>query len=423
MPSLDSASTKHQFPPPLPAPRRPKPGNEIVNNPFRPNVHSVDRLHAWTTPYSQEKRLKDSKHLHPAIYHSAELLWSKGIVDVSKSNYAAGLLRFSQFCDRMGVSEKDRMPASEVLISGFMGSHSGNCSGPTMRAWLSGLRQWHILHGAPWHGDTPRVSLGRRTANIEGAHRRRPQRLPVTTKHLHILHAALDFTLPFHCSIWALACLAFWSCRRLGELTVPSSNKFDPHFHVSRNIHISFTSSPFSHGNFHIPWTKTTKELGADISFTGREDALCPYKALKLHLSHGSNIPDSSSLFAFHDQQNVLHHMTKKHFLNFVLSIWAKAGTPNIHGHSFHIGGAVELLLIGVPPHIVAQTGGWTSLAFLLYWCRIVDLLPLHTHKAYSDDQWSKTRTAIEQYKKSSKISDSTINACIADTEFLNLHS
>ncbi|KAJ3996296.1 hypothetical protein F5050DRAFT_1819566 [Lentinula boryana] len=115
MPSLDFASIKHQLPPPLPAPRRPKPGNEIVNNPFRPNVRSIDRLHAWTTPYSQEKRLKDSKNLHPAIYHSAELLWSKGIVDASKSNYAAGLLRFSQFCDRMGDSWAHTQGTAQVL--------------------------------------------------------------------------------------------------------------------------------------------------------------------------------------------------------------------------------------------------------------------------------------------------------------------
>ncbi|KAJ3978537.1 hypothetical protein F5890DRAFT_1595856, partial [Lentinula detonsa] len=159
-----------RFLPSLPAMRHPKPGNEIVNNPFRPNVRAVDRLHAWTTPYSQTKRIMDSTHLNPIIYESAELLWSKGIVDASKSNYAAGLLRFSQFCDRMGVSEQDRMPASEVLISGFMGSYSGKCAGSTMRAWLSGLRQWHILHGAPWYGDTPRVSLGRKTANLEGSH-------------------------------------------------------------------------------------------------------------------------------------------------------------------------------------------------------------------------------------------------------------
>lgn len=39
----------------------------------------------------------------------------------------------------------------------------------------------------------------------------------------------------------------------------------------------------------------------------------------------------------------------------------------HISGHSFRIGGAVELLLAGVPPEVVAATGNWTSLAFLLY--------------------------------------------------------
>jgi len=43
----------------------------------------------------------------------------------------------------------------------------------------------------------------------------------------------------------------------------------------------------------------------------------------------------------------------------------------HVLGTVFLIGGTVELLLAGVPPEIIAATGGWTSFAFLLYWrCR-----------------------------------------------------
>ncbi len=43
----------------------------------------------------------------------------------------------------------------------------------------------------------------------------------------------------------------------------------------------------------------------------------------------------------------------------------------------------MELLLAGVPPEIVAAIGGWTSLAFLLYWRRMEEILPMSTSRAY----------------------------------------
>ena len=72
--------------------------------------------------------------------------------------------------------------------------------------------------------------------------------------------------------------------------------------------------------------------------------------------------------------------MTKYKFIEFCTDVWSKATLAHVLSHSFHIGGAVELLLAGVPPEIVAATGGWTSLAFLLYWRRI---LPMSTLWAY----------------------------------------
>ena len=69
--------------------------------------------------------------------------------------------------------------------------------------------------------------------------------------------------------------------------------------------------------------------------------------------------------------------MSKHRFMSFCIDIWSVAGLAHVKGHSFCIGGAVELLLAGVPPEIVATTGGWTSLTFLLYWCRMEEILPI----------------------------------------------
>jgi hypothetical protein len=76
--------------------------------------------------------------------------------------------------------------------------------------------------------------------------------------------------------------------------------------------------------------------------------------------------------------------LLKHEFLKFVMGIWSSAMLAHVLGHSFCIGGAVKLLLAGVPPEIIAATGGWTSLAFLLYWRRMEEILPMSTSKAYN---------------------------------------
>jgi len=67
-------------------------------------------------------------------------------------------------------------------------------------------------------------------------------------------------------------------------------------------------------------------------------------------------------------------------------------------GHSFRISGAIELLLIGVPPEIVTATGGWTSLAFLLYWRCMEEILPMSTSKAYNKAHIDSLTSIFEQF-------------------------
>jgi hypothetical protein len=96
--------------------------------------------------------------------------------------------------------------------------------------------------------------------------------------------------------------------------------------------------------------------------------------------------------------------MSKHRFLSFCVDIWSKAGLAHIKGHSFRIGGAVELLLAGVPPEIVAATGGWTSLAFLLYWRRMEEILPMSTSKAYQKSQITDLAKILEDFRQRNRI-------------------
>ncbi|KIK52990.1 hypothetical protein GYMLUDRAFT_179485, partial [Collybiopsis luxurians FD-317 M1] len=405
--------------PALPALHNAKASNSICPNSLCPPVRAQDRLHAWLTPYAISKCNDRAKEYPPDIIELGEKAMITALADSTLSSYAASILHFNQFCDNMGISEDKHMPADDQLIISFIGCYMGEVSGSCVKNWLSGLRAWHNYHEAPWPSDSRRIRFARAGARIAGAHNRRPARNPITLFHILALFFALDFSIPFHCAIWAVACTAFWGCQRLGELTVPSSQHFDLKYHVTCSTHITQSFHPDNSPkalSFLIPWTKTTKDKGATVVATAQNGILatfCPFHALSRHLEANANIPDNFSFFGYIDEHGKPQHMVKSTFLAFCDKIWKAAKLEHVHGHSFRISGAVELLIAGVPPEVVAAIGGWTSMAFLIYWRCFQDIIPAHVFKAYSPNQLDRLKQTLDDFCKANKIPDSLIDHCI----------
>ncbi|KAF7305005.1 hypothetical protein MKEN_01215300 [Mycena kentingensis (nom. inval.)] len=382
-------------------PRRPKKGNEIEDSNLRPHVLAKDRIRLWKTPWGiRNDELVRSKLPDGVIDRTLAAIHAAW-APKSTSSYAAGLLRFTQFCDEHGVSEEDRMPASHVLLSAFVAQNAGSVSGDAVGNWLSGLKAWHDANGAPWYGNERWVKLTKRTAEKMGSGFKREQRGPVTTKHLRALRAALNLNKPQDAAIWATATAAFWGCRRLGEVTVPSAQKFDPKYHATRSATTTRvnTDSNTSGTTILIPWTKSTKERGGKIILADRDDELCPEKARQNHLRVNASVPGDAPLFAYEAGRKKWSVLTKDAFLARCHHIWKNAGLLAVAGHSFRIGGSTEMLLAGVPCNVVAATGGWTSLAFLLYWRRLEHIVLLHVGKAYDKKRVEEVSNDFEQFR------------------------
>jgi hypothetical protein len=126
--------------------------------------------------------------------------------------------------------------------------------------------------------------------------------------------------------------------------------------------------------------------------------------ALRNHLDVNREAPGTTSLFAYATADGRWEHMTKHRFMDFCTDIWSKAALAHVLGHSFRIGGAVELLLAGVSPEIVAATGGWTSLAFLLYWRRMEEILPMSTSRAYQRSHIDALAKIFEKFRVDNRI-------------------
>ncbi|KIK87756.1 hypothetical protein PAXRUDRAFT_152329, partial [Paxillus rubicundulus Ve08.2h10] len=194
-----------------------------------------------------------------------------------------------------------------------------------------------------------------------------------------ILHNNLDLQSPFNVAIRVVTFMAFWLCCRLGELIIHSRNNFNPFKHVSHSIlplNIQILTNNTSYTSFHIPWTKTTKEQGADISVTAHPHRMSPLEALSLHKNINTNILHSASLFSYRTSTG-WQPLTRANSINCCNDIWVQNRFPNMPSHAFHIGGTTELLLQGVNPDIISVQGRWTSQAFLNYWCHIESILPL----------------------------------------------
>ena len=132
----------------------------------------------------------------------------------------------------------------------------------------------------------------------------RNKQIPVTLQHLQALRFHLTLTNTFDATVFAMACVSFWSdwCQcRLAEVCVDGA--FDPSRHATREcLRLGgSTASGVKFGRFRAPYTKTSP-LGQDIIW---KDSACPCStewAFRNHLSINNNIPNTAALFAFEDK-------------------------------------------------------------------------------------------------------------------------
>ena len=165
--------------------------------------------------------------------------------------YGAGILRFTEFCDKHEISKAQRMLAPWSLLCAFISEHWGRQSGNTIKTWITGIHAWHVVNHAPWHGEDDWVSMCRTAAKHDGTHFCCPLHAPVSVEHLLVLQRSLDLSNSFHSAVWAMALSSFFDCRHLDEMAVPSAAKFDLKYHV-------LASSPVLVSHFNNATTRST---------------------------------------------------------------------------------------------------------------------------------------------------------------------
>jgi hypothetical protein len=292
--------------------------------------------------------------------------------------YNGAVAQFLAFCDEEKVPVKFRFPTSETVLCAFAASGLGRRAGSTVRNQLAGLKAWHAAWNAEWNGRSRLQYILNGVEKMRPPSSMRNQRLPITKEMLRTLHKSLDFKTPFDAAVFAAACTLFWGQCRAGEVlpttTTPAGCKGKParkDFCPPTNAKLCYT--------VRLPSTKTKFTEGEIVILLHQKGSTDPIQALRYHL-HINQFGAEEPLFSYKTTQGT-RPLTKSAFLQRCNEVWARKNLPRFTGHCFRIGGTTELLLAGIPPHVVKQSGRWSSDAFLRYWRSAEVILPLYLHR------------------------------------------
>ncbi|KAJ7753907.1 hypothetical protein DFH07DRAFT_744124 [Mycena maculata] len=366
-PKLKSSSSR-----PKPYPSR----LALVPSTLRPLCFAGERLYKWRPLQSRSSRHATSSVAEADLQHVTDIL-SHAYADGTLETYGSGLLAFHCFCDSRGVPEAHRAPASPDLLSAFLAALAGNYAGKTLDGYLAGVRAWHIIHGVTWAPNKSECdALVRAAITLQPQTATKKRRLPYTVDIITILLSHLDPDIPLDASVGSCLTTGYYSCARLGELTVKTLSSFDPSKHVKRSdVREETDANGLVMTVLGLPVTKS-KQTGEDIFYSAQNDSTDPRRSFANHLRINAP-PLDSHLFSY-KHKGVHRPLTKTAFITRIHKAFKAAKLDPLQGHGIRIGATLFYLLRGTPFDVVKTIGRWASDAFLLYLRKHAQIMAYH---------------------------------------------
>ncbi|CAA7265210.1 unnamed protein product [Cyclocybe aegerita] len=322
-----------------------------VPSTLRPHVFARERLTRWRPTTVRTATDNQGRPTHLSAEDLARILevmagaWADGTLEV----YGTGLLTWHAFCDKNGVSEDQRAPASPLLIASLIATLSGAFSGGTIANYVYGIRAWHILHGVPWKMVDPELeALLKAAEKATPPMSKRKKRQPYTKDFMVAIRGQLDLSTPLHAAVYACLTTTFWSAARVGEFTVKNLTSFDANKHVKpSNVTTTTDQNGFETTEFFIPSTKSEPTNGETVSWSRQNGDTDPETAFHNHIDVNSP-PNGGHLFAYKVGSGY-KPLTKHKFIQILTTAARAAGLEPLQGHGIRIGSTLEYLLRGIP--------------------------------------------------------------------------
>ena len=292
----------------------------------------------------------------------------QGLAPSTVKSYASAKSRFVQFCHNIN---QPCIPVSETLLCLYV-SHlaNENVSASSIKSYLSAIRHLQISGGYqdPHIGDMPRLSQvlrGIKIAQSKQMTGSRP-RLPITPTILRQLKKSWEASASDGDTImmWAAATTCFFGFLRVGEMTAPSHQAYDPSTHLSfKDLALDNVKNP-TIMELHLKASKTDPFRKGISIFIGRtNDDICPVAAMLAYIVTRGG--DDGPLFRLKNG----HPLTRGYFVSTVRAGLSSGGIDHskYSGHSFRIGAATTAARRGIPDSTIKILGRWESSAYQLY--------------------------------------------------------
>ena len=165
--------------------------------------------------------------------------FAAALASPTHSTYKTAERRYLSFCTSFHITP---LPATEATLCYFVAClGQQGLAHSTIRTYLSGVRQFQIVHG---HQDFNFEQLPRLCQIINGVKIRQGQegriacpRLPITPRILRLMKEvwfrSKSELLYDSLMLWAAATTAFFGFCRSGKITTPSEKTYDPSVHLS----------------------------------------------------------------------------------------------------------------------------------------------------------------------------------------------
>lgn len=234
----------------------------------------------------------------------------------------------------------------------------------TLLSYLSALNDKHASMGIVWSHIRYDPSTLRTLSLIKRSYVHRPTKKAEIITRSHLLTIS-EYKLPdaFETLLFrTIAFTTFYGLARLGELIQSSSAPTHNTLYI-KNLTIHSDANPPCI-LIQLPLAKTRNSAFPDILVIHQTfDGLCPIQVISSYIKARLSLnlgTDPQYLFAHKDGSLV----NKRWFLNKLNEVFPQ---KHLSGHGFRAGGTTELILRGLPPHIVQLAGRWSSDTFEEY--------------------------------------------------------
>lgn len=337
-----------------------KPGREVIRltrdyRAFRENAIGID------------KSLEDEVQ-----QHFLRGTWANGTL----KHYNSAVTKLLRFVEVKRLDKESILPISVSTLKNFIvwlsrkqeqnACDDESVSASTIKAYLAGIKAWHLFHEAsfPREADAAVSGLLKASRKIEAEFKDKDKkRPPVLVSHFPILLEELRDKGELGRAVLAIALTAFWGAARLGELISDDEEKRLPTWgDVTWGQRGEFARIELVNAKKAGPGEKQY------IHLHKQDSKLDPVRALEAWYWFKERKP-SDVIFNLKSESSKTQ-MKKREVIDYLRRIWNKhrpTDSQILFGHSFRIGGASLRWNLGTSREELMKYGRWKSDTYKIY--------------------------------------------------------